>query len=343
MGDDGRRRQFEALDDGAGVATDGGDAERVLVLNPVAGTGDHVAEVRSRAAEHGFEVRETEGEGDAVEFAREAATAGASIVAAAGGDGTLNEVVRGIEAAGKLGEVAFAAVPAGTGNNFAANVGIGGIADAFRAIERGEVREIDVGTANDGLFLNSCVAGLTADASAATDSEMKASLGVLAYVLTTLRHLPDYDGLPLRVRTDEVVDEAIDPADAEPDADATTRDPDWEGRALMVLIGNARRFPGQGWPAPGNAEDGLLDVTVVAGQPSGDLLGDGALGRLLAGEETAMHRFRAPALSIESLDDEPIQFSLDGEMVSTPSLDVAIERRRLPLFVGEGYDPEPTP
>ncbi len=341
MGDDGTRRRFGPLDEGTRAATDGGDAERVLVLNPVAGAGDHVAEVRSRADEHGFAVRETEGEGDAIEFAREAA-AGASVVAAAGGDGTLNEVLRGIRSAGKLGEVTFAVVPAGTGNNFASNVGIEGIADAFRAIERGEIREIDVGTANDGLFLNSCVAGLTADASAATDSEMKANLGVLAYVLTTIRHLPDYDGLPLRVRTDEVVDEAIEPADAEPDADATTRDPDWEGRALMVLIGNARRFPGQGWPAPGNAEDGLLDVTVVAGQPSGDLLGDGALGRLLAGEETAMHRFRAPALSIESLDDEPIQFSLDGEMVSTPSLDIAIDRQRLSLFVGEAYDPEPT-
>jgi len=341
MGEDETRRRFEPFEGGSRLATDGGDAERVLVLNPVAGTGDHVAEVRSRAAERGFEVRETEGEGDAVEFAREAAAAGASVVAAAGGDGTLNEVVRGIEAAGKLGEVTFAVVPAGTGNNFASNVGIGGIADAFRAIDRGEVREIDIGTANDGHFLNSCVAGLTADASAATDSEMKEQLGVLAYVLTTIRHLPDYDGLPLRVRTDEVVDEAIEPADAEPDADAT-RDPDWEGRALMVLIGNARRFPGQGWPAAGNAEDGLLDVTVVAGQPSGNLLGDGALGRLLAGEETAMHRLRAPALSIESLDDEPIQFSLDGEMVSTPSLDVSIERHRLPLFVGEAYDPDPS-
>ncbi|WP_256393428.1 diacylglycerol/lipid kinase family protein [Natronoarchaeum rubrum] len=341
MGREGRRRRSGPIEQATRAATDGG-GDRVLVLNPVAGTGDHVAEVRSRAAEHGFEVRETESEGDAVEFARDAAAAGASIVAAAGGDGTLNEVVRGIREAGKLGDVTFAVVPAGTGNNFASNVGISGIADAFRAIERSEVREIDVGLANDDLFVNSCVAGLTADASAATDSEMKARLGVLAYVAATIRHLPDYDGLPLRVQTDEVVDEAVEPADAEPGADATERDTDWEGRALMVLIGNARRFPGQGWPAPGDAEDGLLDVTVVAGQPSGDLLGEGALGRLLAGEETAMHRLRAPAISIESLDDEPIEFSLDGEMVSTPSLDVSIERRRLPLFVGEAYEPSPT-
>jgi diacylglycerol kinase family enzyme len=335
------------------------DAERVLVLNPVSGTGDHVAEVRSRAADHGFEVRATEGEGDAIEFAREAAAAGASVVAAAGGDGTLNEVVRGIAAADRLDDVRFGVVPAGTGNNFAENVGVREIAHAFQIIEDGETREIDLGEANGGVFLNSCIAGLTADASAETDSEMKSRLGVLAYVLTTLRRLSEFDGMSLRVDAEGVVDRAVEPDGVDTASDANGSDPasdanggaqtpdangrgqSWDGTALLVLIGNARRFPQPGGGTQANVEDGLLDVTIVEGAPMGNALRENPVQRLLRGGEATITRLQTPSLSIEALDDEPVQFSLDGEIVSTADLDVSTRRRSLSLFVGDGYDPDP--
>ncbi|SNZ17159.1 hypothetical protein SAMN06269185_2902 [Natronoarchaeum philippinense] len=51
---------------------------------------------------------------------------------------------------------------------------------------------------------------------------------------------------------------------------------------------------------------------------------------------------RGETREIDALGGELIAFSLDGEIVSTPSLDIAVDPGRLSLFVGEGYDPEPT-
>ena len=175
--------------------------QRVLVLNPASGSGDHAETVRDLATERGFTVRETEESDDAIDFAAEAAANGASLVAAAGGDGTVNQVVRGIHRADGFGEVTLGVVPAGTGNNFAANIGIEGIERAFEIIETGERRALDVGVARtpredevaEMAFVNSCVAGLTAESS--VDAESKSRLGVLAYVFETLRRVSEFESV----------------------------------------------------------------------------------------------------------------------------------------------------
>jgi len=68
--------------------------ELVIVLNPRSGSADHVDAVEKRAAIRGYDVRETTHEGHALELARIAAQDGRQQVVAAGGDGTLNEVIR---------------------------------------------------------------------------------------------------------------------------------------------------------------------------------------------------------------------------------------------------------
>ncbi len=76
------------------------DRSRILISNPVSGSGDHAETISRRAAEHGFTVRHTAHEGDAMRLAREAADSSSeALIAAAGGDGTVNEVVNGIVAA----------------------------------------------------------------------------------------------------------------------------------------------------------------------------------------------------------------------------------------------------
>ena len=306
---------------GEPTRTDGA-GERVLVVNPTAGSEDHVDRVRELAAEFGFVVRETGGPGDTIDLAREAAEDGARMVAAAGGDGTLNEVVRGIHEAGGLGSVTLAVIPVGTGNNFAKNVGVTGLEEAFELVESGEVRRIDVGVAGDRPFLNSCIGGLTAEASAATTSEAKARYGVLAYVLTTVRTAVAFDGLPLHI------------------APVGGGEADWEGDAAFVLIGNARRFPLDGRPRA-DVEDGLLDVTVIEDRPTFDLVGQAALERLLGAESQNVVRFRAAELAITALQAEPVTFSLDGEMIETDALSVSVRERALDVVVGEAYEPHP--
>ena len=314
--------------DGAGAGTgDDPESQRVLILNPTAGRANQSDRIRALAEEHGLRIRETESAGDAIEFAREAATeakarAGTSLLVAAGGDGTINQVVRGVVDADALESVTLGIVPAGTGNNFAGNVGITDIGQAFEVLEAGEIRPVDVGFADGRPFLNSCIGGLTAEASAETTSESKSRFGVLAYVLATLRTAVEFDGLPLHIETEGSAED------------------DWSGDAAFVLIGNGRRFPAEG-RTQADVEDGLLDVTVIENRPTFDLVGEAAKERLLGAESQNIVRFKARELSVSVLGDEPGTFSLDGEMVSNESLSVSVRERVLQLHVGEGYEPHP--
>ncbi len=297
------------------------DEDRVVVLNPVSGSENHADRVRSQADRLGYDVRETAGEGDAVSLAEAAAREGADVVAAAGGDGTVNEVVRGLDAADALSSVLFGVVPAGTGNNFASNVGIQSIEAGFAALAEGERRSIDLGMANDRPFVNSCVAGLTADASAATSSDRKRRLGVLAYVLTTVETAVSFEGIEVTIDAAEV---------------ATG----WEGSASIVLVGNARRFPVKG-RRQANMEDGLLDVTIIEEVPTVQLAGEALLARLLSTEGRHVTRIQSSAVEVAALDAETMTVSLDGELLETDALAVKTRPRVLTIAVGGAYDPSP--
>ncbi|MDJ1434171.1 diacylglycerol kinase family protein [Halostagnicola sp. A-GB9-2] len=312
---------------------------RLLILNPVSGSEDHVDTVVELAEDHGFEVRTTEGEGDAKRIARKAA-AETDLVAAAGGDGTVNEVVNGMYAADALSTTTVAVVPAGTGNNFATNIGVEGIDHAFDVIRRDRRRTIDLGTAEERAFVNSCVAGVTAEASGATTSSGKRQFGVLAYVFRTIENVRSFDSLPLRVETDAGSESTIPRTDpnAEPRDESVAQT--WEGDAAFVLVGNARRFT-SARTAQGNAEDGLLEVTVVEDASAVDLLGDAMLEGMFGRDAEHIVRLRASALTIESLDDSPVTYSLDGETLKSERVNLETDCGALRVIVGDGYDPNP--
>lgn len=297
--------------------------DRILVLNPSSGDGSHRDPVRELAEEYGFTVLETQAGGEAMQFAQFAGEAGADLVAAAGGDGTLNNVARGLDAADSFGDVTFGIVPCGTGNNFAQNVGVESIEHAFEVIEHGERRRIDVATADGRLFLNSAIAGVTADASASTSSGLKERLGVLAYVVSGLRTAAEFDALPLAV-----------------EATGRTAAESWSGEALMTLIGNARRFPANG-RSQANCEDGLLEVSIIEQMPTAELLEEAAVHRLFGDETEHVTHLRASELHIEVLQDSPVEFSFDGEIGSFESLTMQTREQAIELCVGDAYEPNP--
>ncbi len=304
------------------AATDDIEYERVVVLNPVSGDANHIEKVRNLAEEHDFTVLETREEGDAIDFAEQAAENDASMVAAAGGDGTINEVVRGLVSADALDSVTFGVVPTGTGNNFAGNIGVTSIGQAFDVLERGERRRIDLGTADGREFVNSCVGGLTADASSETDSEQKERLGVLAYVVNTLRLMTDFDGVPLSVQA------------------STEGDVTWSGDAVFVLVGNGRRFPAKG-RTQANMEDGLLNVTIIEDMPTTNLVGEATIHRLFGEETEHVTHLKTPTLDIRIERDDPVQFSLDGEMGEWRELTLSVIPRAMEICVGSEYEPVP--
>jgi len=300
------------------------DTGIVLVMNPKSGSADHAETVRNRATLRGYTLEETQREHHAIQLARRAAESGASEIVAVGGDGTLNEVVKGIQAAGALTEVTVGVVPAGTGNDFATNIGITGIDQAFDVLESGEVRTLDLGIANDAPFLNSCIAGITARASHETSPGLKSRLGVLAYVVTTLQLATNFSGIELTASVGE-------------GRESTTV---WDGSATVVLVGNGRRFSMAG-TEQANLEDGLLDVTIIEDAASLDLVTDRLAERLFNNEGDNLERIQASSIELSVDSDESTAFSLDGEIAELDSVELTTRHGALHMRVGEGYEPTP--
>ena len=294
---------------------------RVMVRNPVSGDGGATDRAAAIARDRGIEVRDSSEPGEAVSIAHAAATEADQLLAC-GGDGTVNEVVSGIHEADALADVELAAVPAGTGNGFAGKIGVTSVEEAFEVADQGRRRQLDLGMADGHPFVESCMGGLVAAASEDTSDELKARTGSLAYVLQTLADSLEYEGRLIEVSAGD------------------SDDPLWAGQAEVVLVGNARRFAGEGEQA--NLEDGLFEVVVVERAPAIDYLADDALGFLFDRTADHLSRFAVTGLTLTAVDDA-MEFSLDGEIVERRDMDLRVHETALPVRVGGGYDPSPPP
>lgn len=297
--------------------------ETLVILNPTSARGGLAETIRNHAEVSGFSLEQTEEAGDAIRLARDAA-ASASTIVAAGGDGTVNEVIQGIDQADALDDVTLGVLPAGTGNNFATNIGIPDIDTGFAALNADSRRDIDLGRADGRPFVNSCIAGLTAESSSKTSRELKDRLGVLAYVITTLRTVADFESLRLTVEIE----------------DGETATTAFAGEAIGVLVGNGRRFTPRGG-GQADMEDGLLDVTVIEDVSTLDLMSQTLVDQLLQRDSPYLVRSQTPALTIRIHNPETIRFSLDGEIVQQQQLSIGVRPRALSLVVGPSYDPSP--
>ena len=131
----------------------------LIVFNPGAGQAgsaeQDVHAARDVWREHGWQVdlRPTAGPGDGTRIAREAATQGYHLVVAAGGDGTVNEVINGLAGT----QTALAALPIGTVNVWVRELGLPlQPRAAAEALLHAQIRTIDLGRAGDRYFLLMC-------------------------------------------------------------------------------------------------------------------------------------------------------------------------------------------
>jgi YegS/Rv2252/BmrU family lipid kinase len=161
-----------------------------VIYNPVAGPKivrriDRVREILSMGGTP-FEIRETAGPGDAVILAREAAHAGMDAAVAVGGDGTVNEVVNGL--AGTATRLLV--VPHGTGNVFAAEVGLpGSVEGCLSLLSAGKTIAVRLAKAGEKHFLLLASAGFDAEVLARMGVRGKHYLGIGAYFLAGAIHL----------------------------------------------------------------------------------------------------------------------------------------------------------
>lgn len=138
--------------------------------------------------------------------AREAVAAGADLVLACGGDGTVTACAEGVAGTG----VPLAIIPIGTGNLLARNLGLPSVlAEAMAVALEGTDQPMDVGAANDALFVVMAGLGLDARMLSDTSEPLKQRVGWAAYAISVIRHLRDRPmrltltadgGRPMRLR-----------------------------------------------------------------------------------------------------------------------------------------------
>jgi YegS/Rv2252/BmrU family lipid kinase len=239
-----------------------------VILNPVAGrgAGRRAGHVICRALEEAqvtFDIVETTGRLSAAEQAAQAAQEGWDVIAAAGGDGSANEVLNGLIAA-RAGTPAWEAgepvgtlglIPIGTGNDSAWWMGlpVGDVTSACRVLAAGRTRVVDIGRVEDELgnvryFCNNFGAGF--DAATTVESyKLRHLRGSMVFLVAVLRTIFLYYKAPLvSVRYDGQ------------EADGIAM----ELPLLMVSVANGRRTGGMFMIAPQAVQDdGLLDLSLA--------------------------------------------------------------------------------
>lgn len=262
----------------------------LVILNPAARS-DKASRLRERIAalSGGASMRLTSEAGDARDIAAEAVREGFEVVIAAGGDGTLNEVVNGIGGS----PVRLGILPVGTMNVFATELGIpqGNLERAWSIIEQGNVVEVDLPKANDTHFIQLAGVGLDAEVVRKTTADSKKALGPLSYLLTLVQvaaHKPSRVMLEAeggRIR---------------------------EGS--FALIGNGRLYGGP-FPVFQRASlfDGLLDVLVFQNQSHWDVVRYfQAIAFGTHPQLPDVEYFQTSTLRVTSSGDVPVE--LDGEV-----------------------------
>jgi lipid kinase YegS len=288
-----------------------------MILNGKAAANPTLREAVGHIRDRGdsLDVRVTWEVGDAARFASEAVECGIDIVIAAGGDGTLNEVVNGVIRVNESPNIAVGVVPFGTANDFATGCGIP-IGDPLKAlllIAEGKATSIDVGKVNDRYFINVASGGFGAEITASTPVGMKKVLGGAAYALMGVvkaAKMSPYHGALIT-----------------PDGEKQ------RGSAIIVAVGNGRQTGGGFQVAPlALLDDGLLDVMTIHDvevQEFGTLLNE--LMNLGAKENTFVSYQQMSSFSVEV--DSQLPLNLDGEPVRGTSFQFDVLERRLPFIL----------
>ncbi len=240
----------------------------------------------------------------------------------AGGDGTLNIVVRALfAAASRPCTMPIGVIPLGTGNDFAKALGLGDDPEgALEALLALRVVDVDVGTLNDRPFVNTSAGGFVAEVSQAVTEGLKDVAGKLAYLIGGTRALLGSEPFTARLTL---------PGD--PGHDVA-----WEGPVdlEMFAICNAR-FIGGGRPIAPEAliDDGLLDVFLVRRMPLLEFMR--VLQAIAGGEhqdDERVQHFRASAFDLEF--DRMVRVNTDGELLQATSCAYRVRPRAATFFCG---------
>ena len=275
-----------------------------VVANPTSGRGKGAALIprveallRSLGVEHTIHISQSAA--DPERLAREAATDGADVVAALGGDGHIGACVNGVMTAGA--GAALAVIPAGTGNDFARLIGVNpkDPLSAVQVLRAPQIKRIDVARLRlpqgERYYANVAGAGFDSEANAYAN-RMRWFKGTTRYVIATLALLPRFKAARFQVTVDGEHHEVP---------------------GMLIAVGNGRSYGGGMKVCPdAKVDDGLLDVTVVGDVSKIDFIK--TFPKVFTGRHVAhpkVRRLQGKEITIAA--ERTLQVFADGEHAGT--------------------------
>lgn len=180
----------------------------------------------------------TEAPKHAVQLAKQAADAGFDIVVAVGGDGSVNEVAKGLIGT----STAMAILPAGSGNGLARHLGISmDLRKAIRSLQTDAVKTIDTIRFNNEHFVN--VAGVGFDAHIGWEFAHFGKRGLSSYLKVVLRELSALKTQPFELIVDGI---------------------HLQRNAYLISFANGSQWGNNAFIAPfADVSDGIMDVVII--------------------------------------------------------------------------------
>ncbi|MDQ3349500.1 MAG: diacylglycerol kinase family lipid kinase [Acidobacteriota bacterium] len=298
------------------------NARARVILNPTAGTDTAAAHAdtinrRLRTRYDTLEIVLTTAGGDATRAAHRAVEDGCTHLFVGGGDGTLNEAINGVALVdGALARTTFGLVPLGTGNDFAAALGIPvDVEEALTALLDAPARLVDLGEVNGRLFVNISGGGFFAEVSESVTPQMKTVAGRLAYLLGGAQVLMEFEPVHGRVRAD-------------------TERSGFETTLYAFAVCNSRMFGGGNLIAPhAVVDDGLLDLCVIEAMSTlefATLLRSVSQGTHV--EDPRVRYLRAATLTLDF--DTPVTINTDGEVLVASRCEYRVRPGATRFFAG---------
>lgn len=233
----------------------------------------------------------TTGEGDATEAAKIAVERGYDLIVAAGGDGTINEVINGL--AGFDERPRLGIIPAGTTNDFARALHIP--RDIHRAVDvilsRKSIR-LDIGKVNDHYFMNIAGGGKLTELTYEVPSKLKTMLGQLAYYIKGIEMLPSLKPTRVKIEYDnQILEEDI----------------------MLFLVSNTNSVGGFEKLAPdAKMNDGYFDLLILRKTNLAEFIHIATLA-LRGAHLDSKNIIYTQARHVKVTSDEKMHLNIDGE------------------------------
>ncbi len=272
-----------------------------LIYNPTAGhetllrSVGQILNILEKAGYEASAYQTTREPESAAKEAQRVAKEGFGLIVAAGGDGTINEVVNGIAGLKKRPKMAI--IPAGTTNDYARALKIPreDPVEAAKIILKHQSVKMDVGKANDKYFINIAGGGFMTELTYEVPSQFKSILGYLAYVLKGAEMLPRMRATQMHLEYDQGV---------------------YDGPASMFFLAMTNSVGGMESLVPdASLDDGYFSLIVVKTSNLGEMLKLMALvingGRHIDNDNIIYVKTRK--LYAKSKGDQRMMINLDGE------------------------------